>query len=157
MFGKLSTTEIDQLLSRQLVGRIGCYADNDIYVVPVSYVFDSRYIYVHTYKGRKIDMMRANPHVCFQVDDTRNLAYWQSVICWGEFEELTGEADQREALQKLQARILPVLSSETMRISREWPFPSVQGEQLTGIYFRIELKEKTGRFERISGEEFYAT
>src|ERR1700682_700625 len=91
MFGKLNTGEIDKLISRQLVGRIGCHADGITYVVPVSYAYDGTYIYAYAFKGMKIDMMRKNPKVCFQADNTKNLANWQSVICWGEFEELTKE------------------------------------------------------------------
>jgi nitroimidazol reductase NimA-like FMN-containing flavoprotein (pyridoxamine 5'-phosphate oxidase superfamily) len=28
-------------------------------------------------------MMRANPHVCFEVDHRENLANWRSVVAWG--------------------------------------------------------------------------
>ncbi len=157
MFGKLDTIEIDQLLHRQLVGRIGCHADGLIYVVPVSYVYDGTFIYVHTYSGMKIDMMRKNPKECFQVDDTKNLAYWQSVVSWGEFEELTESTGKKEALKKLQARVFPILSSETMHISKEWPFTAGDNEKIPGVFFRIRLTEKTGRFEKISGQEFFAT
>lgn len=149
--------EMDHLLKHQLVGRIGCSADDIPYVIPVSYVLDGDYVYVHTYPGMKLDIMRKNPKVCFQVDDTRTLANWQSVICRGVFEELKEEADQRYALKKLQERILPVLSSETMHISRDWPFPADENEKIKGIYFRIRLLEKTGRYEKIAGQDFYAT
>jgi nitroimidazol reductase NimA-like FMN-containing flavoprotein (pyridoxamine 5'-phosphate oxidase superfamily) len=123
MIGELSKKEIDQLLKRQFVGRIGCHTDGLTYVVPVSYTYDGTFIYVHTFSGMKVDMMRKNPKVCFQVDDTKHLANWQSVISWGEFEELTKTEDKKEALQKLQARVLPILSSETMHVAKEWPFP----------------------------------
>ena len=158
MFGKLTTVEIDQLLSRQLVGRIGCHAGGLTYVVPVSYVYDGTFVSMHTHNGMKIDMMRQNPKVCFQVDDIKKLTCcWQSVISWGEFEELTEPAAKKEALQKLYARVLPILSSETMHISKEWPFSQDNDEELAGIFFRIRLNEKTGRFEKISGQEFFAS
>jgi nitroimidazol reductase NimA-like FMN-containing flavoprotein (pyridoxamine 5'-phosphate oxidase superfamily) len=157
MFGKLTTTEIDELLDRQLVGHIGCHANGLTYVVPVSYAREGDHIYVHTYNGMKMDMMRKNPKVCFQVDDTRNLAYWQSVVCWGEFEELTDADAKQHALQVLQNRVLPLLSSETMHISKDWPFPAGNNESMPGVFFRIKLTEKTGRFEKIGGEEFFAT
>ena len=32
--------------------------------------------------------MRANPFVCFEVEDIDDLANWHSVIAWGVFEEL---------------------------------------------------------------------
>ena len=87
----------------------------------------------------------------------QDLANWKSVICWGEFEELTDEVQKREALQKLNARVLPILSSETMHITPEWPFHSQDNQRIKGIFFRIRLTEKTGRFERSSGESFFAS
>jgi len=157
MFGKLNNTEIDQLLHNQLVGRIGCHADGLTYVVPVSYVYDDGYVYIHTYDGMKMDMMRTNPRVCFQADNTKDLAYWQSVVCWGEFEELTEAEDKKNALQKLNGRKFPPLSSETMRITKEWPFTTHGDNKSAGIFFRIRLTEKTGRFEKIASREFFAT
>ena len=157
MFGDLNPEEIEHLLSGLLVGRIGCHAGGTTYVVPVSYAYQDSSVYVHTYEGRKIDMMRKNPSVCFQVDNTSELAYWQSVIAWGRFEELTEEKDRAAALKILQHRILPVLSSETMHLSDEWPFPAGMYQKKNGIYFRIQLTEKTGRFEKITGEEFSGT
>jgi len=56
------------VLTSQLIGRIGCHADNVTYVVPVSYVYDGDSIYSHTHEGMKINMMRENPDVCFEAD-----------------------------------------------------------------------------------------
>jgi nitroimidazol reductase NimA-like FMN-containing flavoprotein (pyridoxamine 5'-phosphate oxidase superfamily) len=157
MFGKLDTSQIDKLINSQLIGRIGCSADGMTYVVPVSYAYDGTYIYVHSLKGRKIDIMRKNPKVCFQVDNTKNLANWQSVICWGEFEELTSEEEKTRALETLNNRVLPVVSSETMHLTPEWPFPTCCDDRVGGIFFRIKLTEKTGRFEKSADEFFFAT
>ena len=40
-------------------------------------------------------MMRANPFVCFEVEDIDDLANWHSVIAWGVFEELACEDEAR--------------------------------------------------------------
>jgi len=157
MFGKLNTEEIDQLLRTELVGRIGCHTDGMTYVVPISYAYDGTYIYAHSFKGMKLNMMRMNPKVCFEVDDTKNLANWQSVICWGEFEELVDETLKKEALRNLNSRILPIISSETMHITPEWPFPSDDNLKTKGTFFRIRLNEKTGRFERNDDEMYFAS
>lgn len=149
--------EIEELIRHQLVGRIGCHADNLTYVVPVSYAYDGTCIYGYAFEGMKINMMRKNPKVCFEVDDTPDLANWQSVIAWGEFEELENEEDRKNALQKLHERILPFISSETMHISPLWPFSADDAGSMRGIVFRIRLTEKTGRFEKSSSEFFYAT
>jgi nitroimidazol reductase NimA-like FMN-containing flavoprotein (pyridoxamine 5'-phosphate oxidase superfamily) len=86
MFGTLENNEIEELLSQQLVGRIGCHAADTTYIVPISYAYDGEYIYGHSFEGMKLNMMRENPKVCFQVDNMHNMANWQSVVAWGEFD-----------------------------------------------------------------------
>ncbi|HEX5026461.1 MAG TPA: pyridoxamine 5'-phosphate oxidase family protein, partial [Agriterribacter sp.] len=124
MIGNLNSNEIEELLKVQLVGRLGCHADNLTYVVPVSYAYDGVYVYSHTYEGLKMDLIRKNPQVCFQVDDMNNMANWKSVIAWGTVEELTDADDRNEAFKKLSARVLPFMSSETTHLSPIWPFSS---------------------------------
>lgn len=148
MFGKLTSEEIEKVLQSQPVGRIGCHADGQTYVVPISYVYDAGYIYCYTQEGKKTAIMRANPQVCFQTDDMNNMANWKSVIAWGEYEELSEGTRRREALKKLTDRVLPMISSERSHVSADWPFTSHETEQVKGIIFRIRLTEKTGRFER---------
>ena len=157
MFGSLDHMEIEALLKRQLIGRIGCHAGGLTYVVPISYAYDGTFVYAYTFEGLKIEMMRKNPKVCFEVDDTRQLINWKSVIAWGEFEELTDEESQQKALKKLNERVLPLISSETMRLSPLWPFEIEERENMPGIFFRIRLTKKTGRFEKTPDQYFYAT
>jgi nitroimidazol reductase NimA-like FMN-containing flavoprotein (pyridoxamine 5'-phosphate oxidase superfamily) len=156
MFEKMNTGEIEQLLQQQLVGRIGCHVDGLTYVVPVSYAYDGNYIYCHTFEGMKVKMLRRNPEVCFEVDSTRNLANWQSVIAWGSFEELPGGSDRSEAIKILRERKLPILSSQTMHLGSQWPFVSAD-DRIEGIIFRICLKVKTGRYERSTDDSFFAS
>lgn len=87
---ELDEREIDAFLRRQLVGRVGCHADGRTYVVPVIYVWDGECVYVQSIEGRKIEMMRANPHVCFEVDQYEPDGSWRSVILEGTYEELEG-------------------------------------------------------------------
>lgn len=156
MFGKLSSDQVEEVLKSQIIGRIGCHANNIPYVVPVSYAYDGTYIYGHTFEGMKVDMMRKNPKVCFETDDTKDLANWQSVVAWGEFEELKGK-ERDNAIQKLLNRVLPVISSKTMHISPQWPFPSDNAADITGIIYRIKLTEKTGRYEKSDVQNYYAS
>ncbi len=155
MIGKLENHEIEEVLHRQLIGRIGCHANDITYVVPISYAYDGTYIYGHTYEGMKIEMMRENPKVCFEVDNMENMANWKSVICWGEFEELTNSDERKTGIQKLLDRVLPLITSETVQITPHWPFPPTDFDRINGIVYRIRLHEKTGRFENNS-ESFHA-
>ena len=115
MLGELTAEQINAVLFNEVVGRIGCHGDGRTYVVPVTYVFDGEAVYAHSAEGLKIRTMRANPAVCFQVDQRENLANWRSVVAWGVYEELCGK-DAQDALQLLVARLLPLVTSETLRL-----------------------------------------
>ena len=66
----MSMDKIEELLTRALAGRLGMSKDNQPYVVPVCFVYQGGKIYFHSARhGRKMDFMRANPTVCFQVDE----------------------------------------------------------------------------------------
>lgn len=157
MLGKLKNEEVEELIRNQFVGRIGCYAGDIVYVVPVSYAYDGTYIYGRTFEGMKVDMMRKNPRICFEVDDTKNLGNWQSVIAWGEFEELNEKEERTKALQTLLDRALPLISSETMHITPQWPFPPEDAGNVEGIVYRVRLTDKTGRFEKSVEQFFFAS
>jgi nitroimidazol reductase NimA-like FMN-containing flavoprotein (pyridoxamine 5'-phosphate oxidase superfamily) len=156
MMGKLSAAEIEKLLNGEVIGRIGCYGDDDVYVVPVSYAYDGKYIYVRSFEGKKTEIMRKNPKICFQVDNMKNMANWQSVIAFGEFEELVDQYERNLALKVLVNRKLPTTSSETTHLGSIWPFQSEDLNTIEGVVFRVLLKDKTGRFERsVSASEAF--
>lgn len=157
MFGKLTEEDIEVLVKHQLVGRIGCHSKGVTYIVPISYAYDGKYVYAHTFEGMKVDFMRKNPNICFQVDDTKDLSNWQSAILWGEFEELTNEPDRTQALRKLTDRKLPFITSETMHLTSQWPFQDSDLSKISGIVFRILIKEKSGRFEKKTEKHFFAS
>jgi uncharacterized protein len=148
MIKALDPVQIDNLISKQVIGRLGCHADGEIYVVPIGYVYDGEYIYGHTYEGRKIQMMRKNPEICFEVDDLADLGNWKSVIAWGHFEEITDHDQRKKALQLILEKIHPLVISETILLSPDWPFVTTELERIKGIVYRIRLDKKTGRYEK---------
>jgi nitroimidazol reductase NimA-like FMN-containing flavoprotein (pyridoxamine 5'-phosphate oxidase superfamily) len=147
MIHNLNEIQIDEFLKNQLIGHIGCHAGGITYVVPISYAYDNGYVYAHTHDGMKVDIMRKNPSVCFEVDDTRDTSNWKSVISWGTFEEVHEPAERRKGLQILNNRVLPMVSSETTHLGTAWPFSDDDPEVIEGIIFRIHLTKKTGRYE----------
>lgn len=146
MFDTLSNEQIDGVIESNLVGHLGCHSDGRTYVVPISYAYDGKYLYARSQEGLKLDMMRKNPQVCFQIDQMDNMADWKSVIIWGTFEELEGEL-RNKALNMLIARKLPGLASKTVKFSPDWPFAATDLKDIDGIVYRIFIQEKTGRME----------
>ncbi len=147
MIANLSEIEIDKLLKNEVVGRIGCSWDGKVYIVPISYAFEGNSIYAHTFEGLKVDAMRKNPEVCFEVDDIKNMGNWQSVIAWGTYEEIVDKEECKAALQLLLNRHLPVISSITTHLGKNWPFTSNDLDNIEGIIFRIKLSNRTGKYE----------
>ena len=149
MLGKLNNTKIEEVLHEQILGRIGCHANDVTYIVPTSYAYDGNYIYAHSKNGMKLDIMRENPKVCFEVEVFSHMADWKTVIVWGRFEEITDVDERKKALQILHNRHLPLIPSETVKLSQYWPFTPADLNSIGGTVYRIVIEEKTGRFENM--------
>lgn len=148
MIGDLNKEQIDNFLKSQVVGRVGCCFDHKPYIVPLTYAYDGGYLYFHTKAGLKVEMMRKNPAICFQVDRIENMANWQSVIIWGSYEEL-GPKESELALRLLSNRVIPVITSETFRphfgLDRGH---ATMDSKLQLVTFRIKVERATGRYEK---------
>jgi nitroimidazol reductase NimA-like FMN-containing flavoprotein (pyridoxamine 5'-phosphate oxidase superfamily) len=150
MLGKLNDAQIDQILHAQLIGRIGCCTNDKMYVVPVTYAFYRGYIYAHSKEGMKVQMMRKNFNVCFQVDTIENMTNWRSVIVWGEYEELKTEKDQEAGMKIMMDRLAPFITSESIRAAHSFSHPpEVVEKGSKAVVYRIRIFEKTGRFEKV--------
>src|SRR5690606_37549403 len=106
MLGELNKREIIDLLESQFIGRLGCHLNGETYIVPINYVYHNNAIYAHSGEGKKLEMLRANPRACFQVDEIDNMLEWKSVILWGSFEELKG-VERQQVMHGLILRIMP--------------------------------------------------
>jgi nitroimidazol reductase NimA-like FMN-containing flavoprotein (pyridoxamine 5'-phosphate oxidase superfamily) len=61
--------EIEAIIQQAEVCRLGLAVDNVPYVVPVNYGYEDNCLYIHCARqGRKIDMIRQNNTVCFEMD-----------------------------------------------------------------------------------------
>jgi nitroimidazol reductase NimA-like FMN-containing flavoprotein (pyridoxamine 5'-phosphate oxidase superfamily) len=133
---ELEASEVESFLAEQIVGRIACLDAGSLYVVPIIYAYEDGAAYVLTTEGRKTRAMRANPEVCLEADRyDPATGSWRSVIAWGRYEELKGEAG--ENARRLVARRF----EERTARRRESP----AGESIPFVAFRIVLGERTGR------------
>lgn len=138
---ELAAEEIVAFLAEQVVGRVGCHADGVTYVVPVIYAFADDCIYVYTVEGLKVDLMRRNPNVCFEVDeyDADGRGSWRSVIVQGRYEELDGDDAQR---------VLSLLGGRFANRSQDSSLRRPRGSGRAGVAFGIRVLEATGRAVR---------
>lgn len=134
MIGVLTTDEIDQVLRRHRVGRIACSQHDRPYIVPITYAYDGAAVYSYSGLGRKIEVMREQPMVCFEVDEMDGPGAWRSVVAEGTYEELTGGTARRDALVLLGLKAMASAS--------------ILQPNSRGVVFRILLTGRSGRFER---------
>ncbi len=131
---ELPAEGIEALLRTAIVGRIACCGhgltgDGRPYLVPLAYGYDGAAIYAHSGPGRKLDLMRAEPRVTFEVDEAEAPDRWRSVIAEGTFEEIEDPRQRDAALQVIYgASGPPDLGLQT-------------------VVFRIRLTSRSGRYE----------
>lgn len=133
---ELSREEIEEFLRGQRIARLGCHADGVTYVVPLVYAYEDGAVFAVTTEGRKTALLRENPRVCVEVDeyDTDGKGSWRSVIAYGSYEELPGDAIE-PALALLRERFA--------RTSGRPAEPRPLGPEV--IVLRITLDELSGR------------
>jgi uncharacterized protein len=137
----ISNQECGELLNRVSIGRLGCSLDDQPYVVPVQFSYESDSIYIFSTAGKKIKWMRKNPKVCLQVDEIGNRSNWMSVIVTGTYLELSEPeftAQREHALEQLE------------QSSRYWQIPLSERREQTSdlsietVFFRIDITSMSG-------------
>ncbi len=150
MQGKLNSTQINNILSSRLVGRIACTDGKHPYIVPVTFTYDGVYLYGQTNNGRKLDILRKNPHVCFETDMITGLTNWQSVVIYGRFEELSYEEGEK-ARKVLCEHVYPLTTGSAVHpFGHEIMAKTDEGSRFKSIMYRIKILKTTGRFEDLT-------
>jgi nitroimidazol reductase NimA-like FMN-containing flavoprotein (pyridoxamine 5'-phosphate oxidase superfamily) len=150
MTGELNETQINNILCSQAVGRIACCDGKHPYIVPVTYSYDGEHIFAQSYEGRKMEMMRKNPNVCFQVDISTDIFNWQSVLIFGQFEEID-EDEIPETRESHFSKIMPLMTGSRIHEhehSERSDNTLSDTSRIKPIMFRININEKMGRFEK---------
>ena len=148
MLGKLNDNEIDNLLLSQSVGRLGYINGKKPLITPVTYVYDGKKIIGQTKEGTKMDIIRKNSQVCFEVDVMSSMDNWKSVLVSGTFKELSGEKADK-ARDYLFNHVLTLMTSSAIH-QHQHETTSIldDSNRVKPIMYQIEIKEKTGRFEK---------
>ena len=75
---------IESIIKRATVCRIGLSENNVPYIVPLNFGYENNCLYFHSAKeGKKIDMIRKNNSVCFEIDMDNELVEAENACGWG--------------------------------------------------------------------------
>jgi nitroimidazol reductase NimA-like FMN-containing flavoprotein (pyridoxamine 5'-phosphate oxidase superfamily) len=104
-----SIAEIEEIIAAAAVCRLAMVDGDKPYIVPLCFGYENRTLYFHTgMKGKKVDVLENNPHVCFEFDEGCRaieqpdacdwaMAY-RSVIGYGKASFVTSPERKRKAL-----------------------------------------------------------
>ena len=148
---QLTKEEIDALLERAAIGRFGTVrGDGYPYVTAMHFIYYNGAIYMHGLpKGLKIDNVKANPKVCFEVDELLGLqpgegaacdteAIYNSVVVIGTAHILEDISSKREVLNRLVEKYTPQFAG------KELPENMVKGTAV----IELQIKECTGKYHK---------
>ena len=147
---QLTAGQAESLLKSGLTGTLATVGEDSLpYVTPIHYLYDNGKIYFHGLpKGQKIDNLRRNPHVCFNVynmdglllDDTGNPCdtntKYQSVTVQGTAEIVSDTDRKRAVLDAIVDKYTPQLSGIRL------PDNMVKGTAVV----EIRITEMTGKY-----------
>ena len=138
--------EIEKILENAFVCHLGLSNDDQPYVVPMNFAYKAGFLYLHcAAQGRRLDMIRRNNKVCFQVEITPGTIIengdqpcdwgtkFRSVIGFGKAEILESKEDKLEGLRTFMSRFSGI----------KFTFP--EGEVMATTVIRITIEEMTGK------------
>lgn len=139
------TQKIADIISRCTCCRIGFNDDGEVYIVPLSFgceIKDNRYtFYFHGAKeGRKIDLIRKNPQVGFEMDtDSAVYARDESLACnyTARFQSIVGNGIMSIVTEKDEKKLGLSLLMEHNTGKGEWTFDDKMFDAVT--VFKLEV------------------
>jgi len=143
----MNSNESAQLLAENYIGRLGYISKKRPEIIPITYYYDPEENIILSYSGEgsKIEALRKNPLVSFQVDEITSLEKWKSVLLYGRFEELKG-IDAKYMLHSFSEGVKAIIENK-QKSSPDFisEFSSKTNNSDTPIVYRIHIDEIIGR------------
>lgn len=83
---------IETILKREKICRLALSSNDFPYLVPLSYGYADKTLYFHSAnEGKKIELLKANPNVCFEIESNIGVVTDEIACKWGmQFETIIG-------------------------------------------------------------------
>ncbi|MFQ5891627.1 MAG: pyridoxamine 5'-phosphate oxidase family protein [Candidatus Methanofastidiosia archaeon] len=135
---------IESIIKKATVCRIALSKNNIPYIVPVIFGYKDNCLYIHSAtKGKKIDIIKKNNNICFELDVDKELIESQtpckwsmkyySVIGFGKAFFIDGFEEKRRALN--------IIMKHYSGNSHEFPENSIKDTAI----IKVEIESMTGK------------
>jgi len=110
-----NTAIVEQILSSAVICRIAMADDDVPYLLPFNFGYRDRCIYIHSApSGKKIDLLKKNNSVCFEIEHTAKVipkekackwaTLYRSVIGYGTVDIITDFKEKQRGLEIIMAQ-----------------------------------------------------
>jgi len=142
------------MLSSEAVLRLAVNSDGQPYIVPVNFGYRDNALYFHSAKeGRKIEALKQNPRVCFEVESKSEVLHsrtacgfgtrYRSIIGYGVASILESVEEKKHALSVMMEKYADTSASGTSAHARTWDFDMEKIDQTLCV--RIDIESLTGK------------
>jgi hypothetical protein len=153
------TAEIAKIMKNAQVGRLGLSMNEQPYVVPVNFAFDHERIYFHCADtGMKLDFLRNNTRVCFEVDENLGTVpgatpclfgtAYRSVIAFGVARILSDSEEKAMATRLVTMKYAGKETADEITSEMTEAYRSSRGSNL--VVVEIKVDSITGKHREIS-------
>ena len=136
--------EIEEILNKADVLRIALCENNTPYIIPLNFGYKDNFIFLHcANKGKKIDILKKNNNIAFEVDIETELVSseiacdcsmkYKSVVGYGKAYFISDLKEKKQALD--------VIMSHYFNGSFEYPPREIEKTCL----IRVEIESMTGK------------
>ncbi len=139
-----SRRDIEGIIAEATVCHIGLCDGNIPYVIPVNFGYKDNRLYFHSAKeGRKLDILRRNNNICFEMDIDQAFVPAEKGCNWSmKYQSVMGVGKAsfvEDATEKIAA--LKVI----MAHYSDKPFDFTEAEANTVAVVRIDIESLTGK------------
>ena len=136
--------ELEAILRSAQICHLSMVDEGKPYVVPLNFGYEDNALYFHSApEGRKINILRKNPEVCFSVVARHEIVVSERACSWtAEFSSVTGTGKAAILTDRaVKEKGLTVLMSQYS--DEKYDFSD---EDLDGVVvIRVEVQEMTGK------------
>ncbi len=136
--------EIEEIIAQSSICRIAMAVDNQPYMVPLCFGYLDNTLYFHSAdQGRKLEMIKKNPRVCFELEGEAEIIKAKKACNWGlKYRSIIGfgkasiieDAGERTAALDL---IMKQYSTE------KWEYPTSMMTKT--LVFKVEIETMAGK------------
>jgi len=140
----ISKYEIESIINKAFVCRLGMVDENGPYVVPLSFGYKEGSLYFHSAKeGRKLDILKKNKRVCFEIDTDHEIVESEKACKWGmKYKSVIGFGNALfiEDMESKKTALGIIMHHYS---GRSFEFEEKEVKRV--VIFKVEIESMTGK------------